>query len=291
MKTLSVILFIALASAFSSCGKGGKTALQFTDEKMAESADNKRIEAQKKASDEARELAKVLFLAQKTKAWDDILFEARTSYKKIQPIVENKCSSCHDSEKKLPLYGRILKPLNPVYKHQFEGLKSLDVSGGFPFKAQGNPPTISIMKAIRNAVTEREMPIKAYTTVYPGRKINVDDEALITDWVDPIVLKLSEFDKTYNPSSKDVADRAQKILELKCFRCHANGNSKGGFANMEKVEVLQKSKYINHERPDLSELYLQVTEGKMPPSKKETLDIDEMNTIRDWLETLARKNP
>lgn len=286
MKRLSLApVAIAMALMFASCGSKDKSALKFSDAQIEQN--RAFLEAQKKQ--EAKELEKQKFLAEKNRVWSEINSDALESYQSIKEIVDHKCSSCHDSSNKLPLYGRIFKPLNPVHKHQVEGLKALDVAKGFPFSAQGNPPTIALLKSIRNAITERSMPIKSYTLVYPRRKITEEDEAKIIDWIDPVIEKLVEFDQKYVPTSKDLAVRANKILELKCYRCHANGNAKGSVGNMQNIPELLKSKYVNLERADQSILYTQIFQGKMPPSKLESLDSDEMKTVSDWLELEAKK--
>lgn len=284
MKT-SAILLLLFTAVLTSCGGKDKSALKFRDAKT------EALEAAiaKTAKQLANEEAKKKILAEKNLVWEEINTEARESYKNIKDLVENKCTNCHDANFKLPFYGRIAKGINPVHKHQVDGLASWDFSGGFPFKAKGNPPTIALLKSIKNAFIERTMPIKSFTIVYPGKKISDNDEKRIIDWVDPIIEKLEDFDKRFNPKSTDVATRAVKILELKCYRCHAVGNEKGKFGDMEKTAELIKGKFIDLERPDQSILYTQIFQGKMPPSKLEALDMDEMNTIRDWLELEAKK--
>ena len=277
----SLLLIILLSSFFTACGNKDRSSLQFHDSLQD------KVQADLKL--EARENERKKFLLEKNRVWNEIDADAKESFKNIHEIVQNKCSSCHDSNVKLPLYGRIFKGINPVNHHQVEGLKSLDFANGYPFRAQGNPPQIAILKAIRNAVTERSMPIKVFTLVYPSKKINEEDEKSIIDWVDPVIEKLQDYDLKYNPSDASVASKANKILEFKCFRCHANGNNKGSFGNMENTENLLKGKYVNLEAPDKSMLYTHMIQGKMPPSKLEALDNDEMNTVRDWLELVSKK--
>jgi len=77
---------------------------------------------------------------------------------------------------------------------------------------------------------------------------------------------------------------------MKCFRCHANSNHRGNFGNMENSESLLKSKYVNLERPEDSYLFTIIADGKMPPSKLDKLTLDEMDTVREWLELEAKKN-
>lgn len=71
---------------------------------------------------------------EKQKSWQNITQEARVSYELVRPIFEKKCSSCHDANFQMPLYGKILPSMNPVAKHQEDGLKALDISEVFPLK-------------------------------------------------------------------------------------------------------------------------------------------------------------
>lgn len=277
----AILPLLFLVSCGNPLSSSKVTPLRFADESTI------AAEAQLKLI--TKEADRKKWLAQKNAAMAEINKEANETFLEISDIVQSKCFSCHDSNTKLPIYGRIFKKINPVTKHQVEGLKSLDFAGGFPFKAPGNPPQISILKSIRNAVSERTMPIKAYTLVYPHKKITDEDEKKILDWIDPVVEKLSAFELLYNSGDNSPAGQAKKVLELKCFRCHASGNTKGDFGNMEKMDELLKGKFVNLEQPDQSKLYNLMAKGKMPPNKLEALSVDELNTVRDWLEAEAKK--
>lgn len=317
MKPL-LLSILALSTILASCsGKDGHNPIIFHDKAQEkaeaalkvqeataalEKAKAAKVQADKelkKANDEALQKAKikelndqrVSFQLEKNRVWVDINTEARESFKGIHDIVQNKCSSCHDSTVNLPFYGKIFRQINPVNQHQVDGLKSLDFGKGYPFVAKGNPPQIAVLKAIKTAVLERSMPIKMFTAVYPSKKINDDDEKRIIDWIDPVVEKLQDYDLKYNVSDASIATQAKKILELKCFRCHANGNNKGNFGDMEKTDEMLKGKYVNLVDPDQSRLLTKIIQGKMPPSKLEALTAEETNTVRDWLDLKSKEVP
>ncbi|MDO9182536.1 MAG: heme-binding domain-containing protein [Bacteriovorax sp.] len=277
-----ILSIIFLTSCVTPFGKPNKSTLRFHDSEQDKRAENLKLET--------LALDRKNFLIEKNRVWNEINSDAKESFKNIKELVENKCFACHDANTKLPIYGRIFRKINPVGQHQEDGLKALDFSRGFPFKAQGNPPQISILKSIKTAIIERTMPIKAFTFVYPRKKINGEDEKEILDWIDPVIEKLEAFDQKYNVQNEGVEVGALKILELKCFRCHANGNNKGSFGNMQNTKDLIASKYVNLEVPDRSSLYTHIISSKMPPSKLEALSFDEMNTVRDWLDLLSKKN-
>jgi uncharacterized membrane protein len=127
------------------------------------------------------------------------------------------------------------------------------------------------------------MPIKVYTKVYPKRKINDEDEKQILAWVNTTIEKMELFEIKYNSGNQNIEALAAKILETKCFRCHANGNDRGGFGGMENTDKLLNGKYVSKGNPEDSELYTSVRDREMPPKKTESLSPEEQYVIRDWL--------
>ena len=281
MKSL-VILLLFCSAFLSSCGKGKTSALSYNDSLQNQILENQRIEATLNARKK--------FLIEKKQAFEKINTDGQESFKNIKSIFQNKCFACHDAKTPLPPYGRIFKTINPVNQHRTDGLKSLDFSAGFPLIAKGNPPQIAILKAIRNSITGRSMPLKIYTLVYPSKKITKLDEQKILDWIDPLLAQIEDYEDRYNSGDNSVPVMAHKILELKCYRCHANGNSRGSFGDMEDTQKLLKSKYVNLDLADHSMIYTEIEKRKMPPSKLESLTVEEMNTVRDWLELEAKKD-
>lgn len=264
-----LLTHIILIMMLFSCAK--RTGLQFDDPK----ADALKIEKERASMESAR----LQFERDKKAAWDDIQSNANQDLKAMAPVIERKCFSCHDTNTKLPFYGRIFRSHNPVNAHRVNGIAALDFSEGFPLKAKGNPSQISILKAIRSAVLDRTMPLKIYTTIYPGRKINQDDEKIILEWVDPLISKIEDYDLKFGKKQTPIAT----LLENKCLRCHGNGNARGGFGELEKLDLILRSKYVNHDVPEESRLYKIMASGKMPPDPRESVSQDELQIVRDWI--------
>ena len=280
MKFLAFFIILAMA-LLASCGNDKKSALEFSDRFQNQLSENQRLEATINARKQ--------FLIEKKQAFDKINTDGKESFKNIKSLFQNKCFACHDANTPLPSYGKIFKKINPVNQHRTDGLKSLDFSASFPFLAKGNPPQIAILKALRNSITGRTMPLKVYTFVYPSKKINKLDEQKILDWIDPLIVQIQDYEERYNSGDNSVPAMAQKTLELKCYRCHANGNSRGGFGDMDDTQKLLKSKYVNLDLAEHSLVFTEIEKGKMPPNKLESLSVEEMNTVRDWLEIEAKK--
>ncbi len=241
-----------------------------------------------RALEEKRETDRLEFLAEKKLTAESIIADANLGFHELKPLLKQKCFDCHDSGTRLPLYGRIFSNRNPIAQHQVDGLKALDFAEGYPFKAQGNPPQIALLKSIRNAVETRSMPIKIYRVFYPRRKITQTDEEKILAWVNPLISRLEEFTLKYESVTEPSAI-ARQIFEQKCFRCHANGNARGGFGEMEKIPVLLSGKFVNLKDPLGSRLYQEIESGSMPPSKRDRLTSDELAGVREWLILEAQK--
>ncbi len=276
MKILDLLLVLLV---LSSCAK--KSELEFKDP----TADAQKLALDTKETARAREL-----LETKKKAeWAQIMGEGAESFKDLKPLLQNKCFACHDTNTKLAFYGQIFRSHNPINAHRENGIKALDFVNGFPFKANGNPPQISLLKALKSAVTDKTMPIKVYRLVYPWKKLNEVDQKEILAWTDTLIEKIEDYGKRYPDVVQGAAAEAKQILELKCFRCHANGNNRGNFGGMEDLNALGKSQYIDSAHPEDSKLFKLMSSGKMPPDPREVATPEELNVIRDWITSLHTK--
>jgi mono/diheme cytochrome c family protein len=231
---------------------------------------------------QAQRIAKAI---EQKRVMAEIIFEAQVSFQDIRPAFKNKCFACHDTNTKLPIYGRILRNRNPVNKHREDGIKAIDFVLDFPLSVQGNPPQLSLLRSLRNSITDRGMPLKIYTTVYPRKKLNDRDEKDLLAWIDPLIQKLFDYDERYSVPAGTVEAKAAHIFEQKCYRCHANGNNRGSFGEMEDLARLSLSQYVDVQNPEASGLYTIMQNGKMPPNPREAMTQDELVIIRDWIES------
>lgn len=254
--------------------------------------------AQRERERQAREEQ---YRKEKKEEWQKILVVGNQGYKDISNLIGKKCNDCHHENRRLPLYGRVLRRINPVFKHQKEGLLALDFSLGFPLKtSQGYRPKakdeitkfdtnastqLSYLRAIKEEVIHRSMPLKSYTAIYRSRKISKSDEEKILNWVDPLILQLENYIQKYNPydPNASASENIIKVFESKCIRCHGKGNSRGGFGDIEDLGKLKDSPYISLDHPEQSELYQQVLNGDMPIARSEQLTQEELNIVLEWI--------
>lgn len=211
---------------------------------------------------------------------------AKDTYASIEPIVKKKCSDCHDSRVKLPFYGRILPRVNPVNKHQVEGLKALDMKLGFPLLAKGEPDQLSLLKAIKTAILDRTMPLKSYRLVYPFRRVNREDANAFLEWVNPLISEYERLNEKYKELFEEdtVQGKAKRIIQLKCARCHGNGNRRGGLGGFEDlVELKKNEKLFNKRDPEASLFYKVCKTGEMPTDPRERLSSEELESLLEWI--------
>ena len=286
----NLILIFCASIVLYSCGKNQKSALIFSDHKESQIVKPIVIPIVIPEQVDDALIKRKKYLEDKKVAFEKITTDGKETFKNLHGLLQSKCFACHDANTKLPIYGNILKKINPVNLHRVNGLKALDFSKGYPLIANGNPPQISLLKAIRSAVTNRTMPLKAYTFVFPSKKIKKGDQDIILDQLNLLISEIEDYEDRYNSEDKSLPAMAQKILENKCYRCHANGNNKGGFGEMENSQKLLNSKYVNLNSIDHSLIYEVVEKSEMPPSKLDSLTSEELSVVRDWLDQESKKN-
>lgn len=209
------------------------------------------------------------------------------SFEPIKKIMKRKCFDCHDSREKLPIYGRVFPRINPVKKHQDEGLVALDMAKTYPLQAKGNPPQLALLKAIKAAVLDKTMPLKSYLVVYPLKRISKKNQVAILAWVDPLIREHERIDEAYQELffQDSLQGKVQNLFKKKCLRCHGSGNNRGNFGDMEKLsELLQRKKYVDLEEPTRSLIYKVSLSGEMPTDPREKLSEEELQLMLDWIQ-------
>lgn len=230
---------------------------------------------------------------EKIKDYQELETVARESFTPLFKIFERKCFDCHDSTRKLPLYGRVLPRINPVKKHQVEGLRALDMKNIYPFETtEGEVSQLALLKAIKSATLDKSMPLKSYVLVYPFRRISKKDKVKILNWVEPLIEEHERLREKYRPltQAQSIEQRVSRLFFNKCLRCHGNGNRRGGFGGMEDLQKLaSQTRYINKENPEESLLFTISKSGEMPTDPRERLTQQELDLLSEWLSTLSQQ--
>lgn len=228
--------------------------------------------------------------------WLALVSAANESYQDILPTLSYKCFDCHDSNRRLRFYARVFPRINPLFKHQKDGLAALDFVSGFPLtqktKAALDPKSasyqISLLNSLKNSMIDRSMPLKSYRLVYRRRRVFDQDEIRINSWADKVLEDLKQFQREYADLEDDgtPAFKARRVFEAKCYRCHANGVARGGFGEMEDLQKLAESNFIDRDIPENSELYKIIESGEMPTNPREGLTESELLNVLTWIREL-----
>lgn len=286
MKFVLLLLFTLVGCQNES------TSLEFVEETAEEARAREAVESEQRQR-ELREQRE----REKKSEWKRIVSFAKESYQSIKPIVDKKCFDCHDERAKVPIYGRIIRQRNPVFLHLKDGIEALDFSQEFPLRTSNRfrpdapeeelniDAQISYLKAINEAAIDRTMPLRSYTLVYWNRGIKPEDKEKFLAWTNPLIDELEEYKKKYL-ADDSIEGRVNQVFSAKCARCHGGNADRGGFGKIEDLESLAKSKYVNLDEPEKSEIYTIVESGEMPISERERLTADELNDILVWLRTL-----
>lgn len=282
---LALLIFIIFT--FSSCLDEDRGTLKFIDKTRITTVAGVPSIAPEELQELQNDLWREKLLNEKEVDWKRITSQAQDSYKDIAGLVKRKCLDCHDSLTPLPFYGRIFPSRNPVNRHQVEGLESLDFAEVFPLKAKGSPPQLSLLKAIRTAVLEKSMPLKSYLLVYPLRRVRDKDQTEFLNWTDPLIEEIENFNEKYSILNRDQTneEKVTRLFQAKCFRCHGNGNNRGGFAQMNDYQELFKNpKAIDLNNLENSAIYTLSVSGRMPTDKSERLTPSELALMLEWMQ-------
>ena len=282
-----LIIFFFLF-ALSSCGPSEKGDLKFTEFPGSNSGQLPSTD-----SEQIKELQEQLLQLrarqkEKEQDWQELVHFAQETFIKVQPLLKSKCYACHDQETPLPFYGKPFPSKNSVKKHREDGIKALDFSVQFPLKSLGNTPQSILLKAIKTSLLDKTMPLKRYIIFLPWKRVSKKDRAEIFEWIDPLLIELEEFEAKYaRDDDNSLESQVRRIFQNKCFQCHANGNARGGYGNMQDLTALVQSSLINREMPSdskLMKLMDRSMEPAMPPSLRQAMSSDELALIQEWIE-------
>lgn len=101
--------------------------------------------------------------------------------KDIKPIFENSCFNCHSQQVNYPWYYELPLVKNLIDEDIKEARTHVIFGEGFPFQGHGEPS--NDLKAIRESVSEREMPPLEYVVMHPSSYINEEEQVIIKKWV------------------------------------------------------------------------------------------------------------
>src|SRR5262245_26313666 len=89
-----------------------------------------------------------------------------------------------------------------------------------------------------------------------------------------------------------LASAAKAVLEKTCARCHANGQSEGGFGFVLDVKLLREKNKIVAGDSAKSRLFKKVQSKEMPPEDEKPRPTDaEIDALKAWIDAGAPEFP
>jgi hypothetical protein len=95
----------------------------------------------------------------------------------VGAILDRSCQDCHSSHTNWPWYGRIAPVSWVLSRDVSRGLEKLDLSE-WARRAQ----SVNERMEICDAVSDRSMPLHAYTLIHRGARLSKQDIELICNW-------------------------------------------------------------------------------------------------------------
>lgn len=102
----------------------------------------------------------------------------------VKPIFSAKCADCHGANTIYPGYYKIPLVKQLIDHDVTEGHEHLDISQDFPFIGHdGESSMTDNFTAIREVVSDGDMPPWRYTLLHPSTKLSPMDKQRILDWI------------------------------------------------------------------------------------------------------------
>ena len=222
---------------------------------------------------------------------NDAFAEARSSYEEtVQPILEAKCFDCHTGDhvpKQFPLGYRWLGPLKErVDRDMEEGLRGLDLGGGFPFLRDGviRFDTLAAdMARLEATLVEDTMPPRIYRVVHRGSALTREERAAIEEWL----IETQRVLGVRGQVARTLPERVETVLEYRCADCHGDRGA-GGFDYVTNLRALVRGdtrgrRWVIPNDPERSPLLESITSGRMPKPPV-TMAEGELDLLRSWIE-------
>jgi mono/diheme cytochrome c family protein len=220
----------------------------------------------------------------------DVFAALRKSYEdRIEPIFAAKCFDCHTDThvpKNLPPgYGWIGWITTRVDKDIAEGLRGLDMGGGFPFGRGGALRSGSFtadMARLEATTLGNTMPPSTYRWAHPGSGLSEDEHLAIKSWLGDAQRTLGLRGKV----ASTVPEQVEAVLAARCEECHGSLGA-GGFSHVTDLQRLVQKGPDNKQMvvpgdPAASPLLVSVLDGKMPKLPQVISD-SEIKLLRTWI--------
>jgi cytochrome c len=134
----------------------------------------------------------------------------------VRALLMNKCSDCHSTQTRTPLYGHFA-PISWLLERDIvEARKAMNLSQWDSYSADQQQ---TLKSKIVEETKTREMPLPQYRMIHPSASITVADIQTLTEWAHNSVTGAA--DSTAQATTAGDAVRGEALFEKRCTGCHA----------------------------------------------------------------------
>jgi hypothetical protein len=117
-------------------------------------------------------------------------FEGKNDITRLRPpslevrrILESSCYDCHSNRTRYPWYAHVQPVAWWLENHIRDGKKHLNFS---EFESYSTKRKMKKLEALCDEVRDREMPLKSYTWLHRGAKLNDAEIKALCDWAEAV---------------------------------------------------------------------------------------------------------
>ena len=102
----------------------------------------------------------------------------------IRLIIQQSCSDCHSNNTRYPWYAAVQPVRWFLEYHIRNGKKELNLD---EFAAYSRKRRIHKLKAIKNQITDGDMPLPSYLWMHKEARLSKNQKEQLTTWIDKLV--------------------------------------------------------------------------------------------------------
>ncbi len=104
----------------------------------------------------------------------------------VNKIIQTSCADCHSNSTIYPWYNKIAPASWFLAQHVNDGKEHLNFS---EWTSYNNDQKKHLIKDLKEALNEREMPLKSYLLIHKDAKMTENQYQILYDWVKTIIVE------------------------------------------------------------------------------------------------------
>ncbi len=113
--------------------------------------------------------------------------QVQNASNEVMTILKTSCFDCHSNQTDYRWYSHIVPVSWLIARDVSKGREALNFS---EWNTYNKRKLVRKLEDIKEQITKKEMPMRIYTLIHPGTKLNEAQMLLITDWTDQETKKI-----------------------------------------------------------------------------------------------------